>query len=591
MKHRLTLTKRFLLLIAVVMVAFVAASLGITTKVMKGGMAQLFRQRIDRAMTVLSQYESAHTLARSQELDAVLSSPRFIAAVETEDSATIAQEAPVYQKILGAEVMCIVNNHGKVTYVHGISESQIEDLKQLTIGVPTGSIRYLPLGTKLYEFTVSEILSGAGSLGWMLSGKEYSANMARDLKRLTGLDVVVAQDMNVLGVSESPLVSKIVNQPSLLKTILTAGREGNYSVDGEDVMCSVLSAGNSGATIAFVGSLDGYIAPIRSQIFLYLMILAIGGGLVAMAVIYVLTERQIGRQVAHLVRAAEQIASGKLETPITPLSSDELGFLAGEMETMRARIVADRAELEKAHIDKLKSEKLTAIGSAATGIIHDFKNPMMIIRGTVELLARKQGDPERLQRSCTTIIEQVDRMRDLTQDILDFSRGRVQLAIAPVSIREYFAAIAAFHEPAYAQAGIKLVVAGKEVTANFDRHRFRRVVDNLLNNAREALKPGHTVILAWSHSGEQLVVSVTDDGPGIPAAIRDRLFEPFVTSGKEGGTGLGLAISRKIIDDHGGAIAVRSDADSGTTFTITLPTTISVPGESQTEHQSEVLTL
>lgn len=577
MKRRLTLTKRYLLLISAVMIVFIGATLAITTKVMKGGMAQLFRQRIDRAVTVLAQYESAHALARSQELDAVLSSPRFIAAVETEDSATIAQEAPVYQKILGAEVLCIVNNHGKPTYFHGADPREIGELTQLTVNATSGSIRYLSIDSKMYEFTVSEIASGAGPLGWMLAGKEYSSAMARDLKRLTGLDVIVAQDQLVLGATESQITKHLTENPALLKTILSSGQEGNCTVNGEDVMVSILSASSSGATIGFVGSLDEYVAPIRSQILLYLFMLAVGGGIFAMATIYVLTERQIGRQVSHLVVAAELIAAGSLDTPIKPLSTDELGFLADEMETMRARIVADRSALQAAHLEKVKTEKVTAIGSMATGIIHDFKNPMMIIRGTVELLQRKQGDPERLHRSCTTIIEQVDRMRDLTQDILDFSRGRVQLTIAPVDLREYFAAISAFHEPAFSLAGIRCTFAGTEVTAGIDRHRFRRVIDNLLNNAREALRPGNTVSVNWQYAKERLVVQVTDDGPGIPADIRDRLFEPFVTSNKEGGTGLGLAISRKIIEDHGGTIAVQSSAETGTTFSISLPATVVSP--------------
>ena len=101
--------------------------------------------------------------------------------------------------------------------------------------------------------------------------------------------------------------------------------------------------------------------------------------------------------------------------------------------------------------------------------------------------------------------------------------------------------------------------------------RFRRVIDNILNNALDALKPGDKVEIKWSMLTDKLRIEISDDGPGIPEEIVDKLFDPFVTSGKVGGTGLGLAITKKIVEDHGSKIYVESEPGNGTTFIIDMP--------------------
>ncbi len=333
--------------------------------------------------------------------------------------------------------------------------------------------------------------------------------------------------------------------------------------DDEIVFSTSPGLGNA-ASVTFIGSLDEHIDPIKSEITTYLLIFAACGGLLAMLVIYIVTSRQIGRQVSSLVHAAEKIASGQMEFEIKPHSKDELGYLAGEFEKMRRQIVKHREEIDKAYDASIRSERLAAIGKLATGIIHDFKSPMAVIRGTVELIQRKDPANSKLANYCGTIQGQVDRMVDLARDVIDYSRGESRLDLSPVDLGQYFSEIRDFHATAFQSAGIQLLVTGSPViTVTLDANRFRRVVDNILNNAREALKPGEQVEISWRLTDSSLAIEISDNGPGIPEAIREHLFEPFVTSNKEGGTGLGLAITRKIVDDHGGTIEVVFVARSG----------------------------
>ena len=578
MIRRLTLTRRYLLMVTIIIVVFVTASLFITTAVLKEGMVSLFRQNLDHARTVFAQYESNRTIVREQELDVILGSPRFLAAMETEDSATISQEAPVYQQILSADVLILLDNSRRVMYGKGISPHEVGTIVPALLHSDRTSnlLTYQMTNGHCFEFAVSPVTSNGGAkLGWMLVGKEFSSGMAHDLKRLTGLDVIVAMDHTVLGHSESPLTQKLAERPALLDSLTATTLEQQIKVDGEDLICSSLPSASSGAMITFVGSLDEHVAPIRSQITLYLLIMAIAGGAITLAIIYAVTERHIGKQIDYLVRSAETIASGNMETTIMPRSSDEFGFLAGEMERMRARIVADRETIDRAHAERLASTKMAALGQMAAGIIHDFKNPIAVVKGNIELIRMKPGDAARLERYCASIEDQTDRMLALAQDILDYSRGRTRMDLSVTSLARYFESVREFHAASFASAGIQLSCSGNpDAHVNMDGPRFRHVIDNILNNAREALKPGQSVMVRWSVDSRAVAIEVDDNGPGIPESICATIFEPFVTSGKESGTGLGLAIARKIVEDHGGAISVESQSGVGTRFVITLPSTL-----------------
>jgi len=113
----------------------------------------------------------------------------------------------------------------------------------------------------------------------------------------------------------------------------------------------------------------------------------------------------------------------------------------------------------------------------------------------------------------------------------------------------------------------------------FDALLIERVLVNLLENAAKYTPPGAKVTVAAEVIGDHLSVSVSDNGPGIPVAIRNNLFDPFVSAGKPNGTGLGLAIVSKIIADHGGGVSVESTSKSGTTFLVKLPRTQLSPNE------------
>ena len=225
---------------------------------------------------------------------------------------------------------------------------------------------------------------------------------------------------------------------------------------------------------------------------------------------------------------------------------------------------AERRERELA----TRAARGAAVAQLAATVAHEVRNPLGVIRGTVELMAeRGQGRLDaRDAGALEDILGEVERLRKLTDDFLDLSSER---PLAGVALE-----MEAFLDDA-ARAGRAATGLDIEVSAAPGLHiqgdggRLRQVLLNLVANAARA--GAHRVRLQAAADGPRVRLDVVDDGPGVPEAIRPRLFEPFATT-REDGNGLGLAVSRRIVERHGGSLALLA-AGPGATFRIELPRT------------------
>lgn len=220
----------------------------------------------------------------------------------------------------------------------------------------------------------------------------------------------------------------------------------------------------------------------------------------------------------------------------------------------------------------LRKEKLHFVGEMARSIIHDFKGQMAGIECVTSLM-RSENPDEKVSRCCELIGQQVSRMSAMAEELLDYSQGRCQLFPVAITLDELFEALAFTNADCLRVRRVELRFAGGETRARLDKNRILRVLQNLLTNAVEALAPGggHVRLEATPWAGGGVELRVTDDGPGIPEAIRETLFEPFVTAGKKHGLGLGMAIVRSIVEAHGGTIGFHTGNGQGTTFVLHLP--------------------
>lgn len=196
---------------------------------------------------------------------------------------------------------------------------------------------------------------------------------------------------------------------------------------------------------------------------------------------------------------------------------------------------------------------------------------MTSIRVVAQLLHENLHSPK-APHLAETIMKEVDRMSEMASEMLDFCRGRMIFSSAPCRLSSFLVDFADRVRDEMARRSVDLVLDLQEdATVQIDRNRLDRAFYNLLDNAADAMPEGGTMTIR-SASGDGVIrVSLTDTGRGMTQDVRDRLFEPFFTSGKAHGTGLGMPIVRRIIEAHGGRIEVESAPGAGTTMNIDLP--------------------
>jgi signal transduction histidine kinase len=197
---------------------------------------------------------------------------------------------------------------------------------------------------------------------------------------------------------------------------------------------------------------------------------------------------------------------------------------------------------------------------------------MTVISGYARFL-EAEADPERRADYGEAILRQVETVNAMTGEVLAFARGETNLLLSKIYVQDYFRELAEHlrHELEGRSIDLELRVEDRGI-AWFDQHKIRRAIHNLVRNAVQAIGNGggKIEIGVKRDAGGALVLTCSDDGPGVPEAIRARAFESFTTHGKPDGTGLGLAIVQKVVQDHGGKIELNS-RPGATVFTITLP--------------------
>lgn len=229
--------------------------------------------------------------------------------------------------------------------------------------------------------------------------------------------------------------------------------------------------------------------------------------------------------------------------------------------------------------DRIRMQRATAWREVAKRIAHEIKNPITPIRLSAERLLRRfsdrfDGDDQLVFQKCVeAILVQVDTLRGLVNEFSKFSRLPA-IQTRPYSLKTIVTSALDVFRHGYPQVTFSESYA-EMPDIDLDPEQFNRVVVNLLTNAVDAVLSGSepgliSVTTKFDSDLDAEVLEIGDNGPGVPATIRDRLFEPYVST-KEGGTGLGLAMVSQIVNDHGGYVRlVKSDA-AGTLFRVELP--------------------
>jgi nitrogen-specific signal transduction histidine kinase len=250
-------------------------------------------------------------------------------------------------------------------------------------------------------------------------------------------------------------------------------------------------------------------------------------------------------------------------------------------QTLSETLEETNRQLQRAEADARRSERLAALGQLSAGLAHEIRNPLGVIKGSAEMLTQKLKNSQPLESELAGYISsEVNRLNALVARFLDFARPQ-HLELRPQHIAEIVdrSLASVQNQLPSAQVMVERYYSPNLPEILADEQLCERIFVNLILNAFQAMNnpsPGTESILRISIAPETwsakpgVVVSVEDNGPGVPAELREQIFNPFFTSKKDG-VGLGLSIVAKIVDDHRGWIRLESDPGSGARFRVFLP--------------------
>lgn len=297
-----------------------------------------------------------------------------------------------------------------------------------------------------------------------------------------------------------------------------------------------------------------------------LTVLLIGSATLGSALlITVLLSRGLARPVKALAEQAQRVVRGDPQ-PVVATGARELVEAAEAFNRAIADLVALRKRLAV-------TERIAARREIARRVAHEIKNPLLPIRASVETLRRlrARGDAafdEYFDEATRTVLDEVARISNIVTEFTRFARLPAPEP-APFDAEDAVRQVVSLH----ANTGAPIEFSADACPElNADRDQVVQVVTNLIQNAQQALvgRDDAKVTVRIAREQEKLVLSVSDNGPGIAPEMRGRLFEPYATTKAEG-TGLGLAIVERIVAEHGGEISVGDTRGGGATFVVKLP--------------------
>jgi signal transduction histidine kinase len=531
----------------------------------------------DEARASFRAYESLWT-ARGDQLASVsliLSRlPSVRSAFSTGDGATIRDSASeVWDQLSrpqtlflvcdprGAVIASVAGPGGKDKAVAQMS--QLAAVRSAIREFPKQARGFVTLGDHLYQIVITPVYvattQDSALLNVLVAGIAVDADLVSELKNATG-------GSDFVFLAHGSVVASTLNRDAE-RALAAAGSSSQSQVElsGSEYLQVAFPLtdidGSAVGELRILRSFEGalhQITAVRSK----LAVLWLAAVLAGIGLTYLLARRLL-KPVDELDRAAAEIATGNYNVRVPVHGGGEIGRLAETFNSMCASIRKGREDL-------IRQERIATIGRLSTSIIHDFRNPLAAIYGGAEMLVDAKLSGAQVERLAANIYRASRQVQSLLQELADVTQGRGH-AREMCRLREI---VTAAYEPLAAVAEARGITVRidleDDVELPLDRSPMERVFQNLLSNAIEAMPKGGSVNVRADRHASEVVVSVEDDGPGIPASIVSQLFEPFVTAGKKNGVGLGLALSRETVVSHGGDLWSDSKED-GARFVMRLP--------------------
>src|ERR1700730_6779671 len=491
------------------------------------------------------------------------------------DPVTIQDASEDISQIANSDLFVLVDHRGQVVALHtkspGLTREAAEKYFQQSLEEDRGESSHWWLGEHhLYQTFVEPIYRGSRTdgtlLGFLVIGYEINDRLAAMVSKVAGSEVAFSCGNEIVGTTLMPgQIEQQTLQDLIGGSIHDEPRD--IEIGNERFLATSLLLSGSGSTPVRLSVLGSYDQATKfvDQLNRYLLLLGLAAILVGSGLVFFVSHT-FTRPLGSLVAGVRALEGGDFHHPLDPRGGDEAAELTRAFDRMRTSLL-------KSQRDLLESEQLATIGRMASSISHDLRHSLAAIVANSEFLCDSHLTPVQREELYQEVRRGVNQMTDLIDSLLEFARTRESLSPTYGDLCDTVqrSVQAVRLHPRHQGTSIEVTCKGS-ATAWFDPRKLERALYNLLLNACEAAPSAKgRVEVVVDHQGESSIITVADNGSGIPESLRDRLFHPFVSHGKENGTGLGLTVVQKIVQDHGGEVSVERTPDAKTVFRVVLP--------------------
>ena len=523
------------------------------------------------------QRQQRELLARESSLLADL--PSLKSLMTTYDERTIADGGTEFWQVSGCDFFALLDQSGKLitAYNRGPALDQTGVARGVEVDLHRQEPILLALDDRIYEISTQPLYFGPKEhgtlLGYVAVGYGIDEHVARAVSEAAAAEVAFTVDGRiVVSTLGHDLQQQLLTRGGELLQLPTQNKKIqlgklDYLAASERL---TMSDGQIGETQvpqivvlkSFAGATQLVDRVNRWVLTLALLALLAGTGML------VSISRTLTRPIETLVGGTRALAQGNFDYQLSEDGAEEIRELSRAFERMRIQLRRSQKEL-------LDSERLATIGRMASSISHDLRHYLSAMYANAEFMSDgniSQPEREELMLEVQTAVQ---GMTDLLESLLLFTQtGR--------ALHPEFESIALMIQRAVGMVrshpssrDVKITLSGlSSLEAWIDSKKLGRAVYNLLLNACQAAKRGRgpaQVSLSLYEDAQSIGIRIADNGPGVPAAIRQKIFLPFVSEGRESGIGLGLTLAQQIAQEHGGGINLEESSEGETVFTINLP--------------------
>ncbi len=536
------------------------------------------------------QRDRESTLAHSAELLADL--PILRALMTTGHEPTIQDASRDLWRLAGSDLFVLADRSGKVVALHsktpGFGRDSAEAFLRKGADQLEESGRWWFGGQQLYEVFVTPIYFGQASdnrlLGFVAVGYEIDNRVLQEVSGIAGGQVAFRYAESIVRSTLPPQqttellagIGGLASGSAVMPSDIELGKErflvSSVELGPDRVPVSLIVLKSYDQATQFLSDLNRLLLALG-------LVAVLGGSLLVSLISHTFT-----RPLEDLVSGVRALGEGNFSYPLAVRGNDEVAEVTVAFDEMRRALQKNRQDL-------VDAERLATIGRMASSLSHDLRHSLAAIFANAEFLCEQHLTAAQREEFYREIRIAVDRMTDLLDSLLELSWTREALRPSFGDVRDAVerAVQAIRAHPEFHEVPIGVSLQGK-IVGWFDPKKVERVLYNLLRNACEVVpkQSGRVDVEAFDNSAG-VEIRISDNGPGIPGPIRHRLFEPFVSYGKENGSGMGLAVAQKIIQDHGGEISVERSSETGTVFKLTMPLALQ-PKEAPSTLGQQVLT-